>query len=194
MQKIEINLSSKAPRNRALLNVSAAAAALLAVILSWHNADTYMRNRSEQRRADERISELRERLPKKGVPKPGLAEGTDTRLLKKEVEFINGIIARKSFSWTELLWRLESHTPANVRLVRITPDFRDGRVNITGSAREMGDVLLMVDAMGKSGDFRDVFLLKHSEEKRGGGGGVISQRSALIIFNISAVYRADKRS
>lgn len=111
--------------------------------------------------------------------------GLDPKALRKEVEFINDVIKRKTFSWTGLLTQLEASVPQGVHLIQISPDFPAGKVTITGRARAMKEVLAMVDAMSKSGGFRDVFLLRHSKGKEEDAGGV--------IFTVSAGYGTSSR-
>ncbi|MCK4738386.1 MAG: PilN domain-containing protein [Deltaproteobacteria bacterium] len=109
------------------------------------------------------------------------------RALKNEVEFINGIIYEETFSWTELLSNIESSLPKRVFIVQISPTFRDSKVRISGMAKTKQNVLDFVEALSNSSRFKNVFLLKHSENKRGRTSGR-SASSERIIFSVSATY------
>src|SRR5205085_978637 len=61
--------------------------------------------------------------------------------LSKETKFVNTQTAQRAFSWSELLDRLETILPNDVRIVSIAPSFADnGLVHVT------------IICEGKSGD------------------------------------------
>jgi Tfp pilus assembly protein PilN len=71
----------------------------------------------------------------------------------------NGLIDERTFSWTELLNRLETTLPADVRIRAISPvRDQEGRLSIRLAvvARQAEDVDTFVDQLEKSGGFRNV--------------------------------------
>lgn len=176
MRKITINMAAREKKS-AIAPAAAAGALILAAIFTWHSVDSYMRNRSQIQIMQERAAALEKSLPK-GLRTGGPAVRTDQKSLLEDIEFVNDYAYRKSFSWTALLSQLEEGLPNDVHLVQISPEFKSGKVNVTGFTRSMDSALAAVDMLGRAG-FQDVFLLKHSRDGKTG----------LILFDISAVYR-----
>jgi hypothetical protein len=84
-----------------------------------------------------------------------------------EIGYLNGLIARKNFSWTRIFASLENIVPATVHLLNLTPEFRpDGtvllRLNVRG--RNIEEVSRLIDTMENSGTFKNVIV--SVEEKR----------------------------
>jgi type IV pilus assembly protein PilN len=48
----------------------------------------------------------------------------------EEFEMVRDVVSQRSFSWTELLARLETVLPAGVRLISINPGFEEGRATL----------------------------------------------------------------
>lgn len=178
--RIDINLSMRKRPKRAFFSVIAVALSLMAVIWAWWNIDTYLMNSSHLKGIDEHRA-LLESLPKK---KALSEDASNLKTLKRDVDFINSVIQKKAFSWTGLFGDLEASVPPNIYLTQISPDFGADKVTVIGVAESVSDALAMVEAMGRSQRFKDVFLLKHSEEKE--------KRARTVVFTLSAGYRADR--
>ncbi|MBI5492850.1 MAG: PilN domain-containing protein [Deltaproteobacteria bacterium] len=177
MQKIDINLAGRKDREGSSLLLVSLALLAFSVLYTAHTFQSYRMNRLEIARSVERLS--------RAEAGAGAKQGeSDPKLIKRDVEFINSFVSRKAFSWTGLLSGLEESVPDGVQILQISPDFRNSRINITGAAKGMKGVLAMVDSMGSSGHFKEVFLLKHEEGKPSGAG--------MVIFNIHASYGAGK--
>lgn len=172
MQKIDINLATRKSGSKSLPWLIAIALAIIASAYTWYNIDGYSRNSSEIASYAGRVN-----VPSAQDVDAG---AFDIDSLRHGAELINSLVAKKRFSWTLLLTRLEETVPDGVHIVQITPDFGGG-LKITGAAGRVEEALRMVDAMGASVHFKDVFLLKHS-----GGKG-----AAPVIFDISARYRGE---
>ncbi len=73
-----------------------------------------------------------------------------------EIEFLNGIITRKSFSWTRIFANLEQIMPDGVHLMSIIPEFSETGVvvlHINVSGRGMPDIKQLMDALQASPAF-----------------------------------------
>lgn len=176
MRKITINLAER-EKGEGLAPALGAVILLFAAFLTWHNIERYSSNRSQIELLKERTAAFEKNLPD-GFKKDGLASVEDRKILLDNIEFVNGYAYRKSFSWTSLLTSLEEALPDDVHLVRISPEFNSGKVNVTGFTRSIDSALSTVDRMGKAG-FLEVFLLKHS----------MDGKSGLILFDLSAIYK-----
>lgn len=84
-----------------------------------------------------------------------------------EVEFLNALLARRSFSWTRLFASLEELLPDEVYLLGLRP-FTDDQgnigINIALRARSLGDAAGFVRTLERSGVFGDITVAV--EEKR----------------------------
>jgi len=177
MRKLNINFAAR--QNWSIVAPFAAVFLLaFAVFLTWHNAASFLDNASRLRLLKERAAELEKTIPAKALANVAVRRSERASLIA-DIEFINEYALRKSFSWTELLTRFEEGLPKDVQLVSISPEFKGGKVSVSGSARSMGSALFTVESLGKAG-FEEVFLLRHARD----------EISGLVLFDISARYRA----
>ncbi len=186
MQKIEINLAARKEKEGSTLRIISLALFALSILYALYSFQIYRTNKLEIARYSERLSRAVRGTGASGGG--GIKAVEDLKLLKRDIEFINNLISKKSFSWTELLSGLEQSVPNDVHILQISPDFKNGKVAISGAARNMKNVFAMVDAMGASGNFKEVFLLKHAQENKPVGAG----GAGMVMFNISASYSTGK--
>lgn len=71
----------------------------------------------------------------------------------------NELIDSRVFSWTRFLSGLEAQMPMNVHLVSVSPRVERGvfQVELNVVAKTLDDLQQLVDALGKTGVFYDVF-------------------------------------
>jgi hypothetical protein len=82
----------------------------------------------------------------------------------------NGLIDQRTFSWTELLNRLESTLPADVRIRSIRPSVdRDGVLNVglVALAHRVEDVEQFVEQMERTGTFRHLISKSETTDAQG---------------------------
>lgn len=176
MHKIDINLVSKKEDSALITAALAFFAVAIALASSFYNMNAYFKNASYIKHMSERVAALEGRLPQGDSSRAG---NVDMKAMRRDIDFINAYVEKKVFSWTGLLTELEEILPARVYLLQVSPDFEKSNVNISGMASSMDDVLMTVKNM-ESGGFENAFLTRHSRD-----------REKLIIFNISAQYRAE---
>ena len=100
-----------------------------------------------------------------------------------EVEQLNQLLLRRSFSWTRLLANLERLTPDDVRLIALHPGFdAEGRIvlnmNITG--RSLADATAFLRALEESPVFTDVALAVEARKD--------SSATGEVEFTLSTFY------
>jgi Tfp pilus assembly protein PilN len=106
------------------------------------------------------------------------AEATRIRrqIDQKELEAVsaaareaNAIIDRRAFSWTTLLTQLEATLPAEVRITTVQPRLDEGvfKVALSTEAHRTEDVSDFIDALEKTGAFREVVPLRQSVDEDG---------------------------
>jgi hypothetical protein len=82
----------------------------------------------------------------------------------------NGIIDQRAFSWTELLGQFEQTLPENVRIMAVQPRLGlDGSfvVGMTVQARRAEDLDAFIEALEKTGTFRNVTPLQEQTNEEG---------------------------
>jgi len=88
-----------------------------------------------------------------------------------EIEMLNQLILKKSFSWTRLFANLERITPENVRLVNLRPFFDEptSRTGLTMEirGRSLADATLFLRTLEQSQAFTDVILASEVESGNG---------------------------
>jgi Tfp pilus assembly protein PilN len=82
----------------------------------------------------------------------------ELQLVAAEAREANQLIEQRTFSWTELFNQLEATLPADVMLVSVRPEFKDGRIDISMEiqGRRTEDIVDFFDRLEKTGDFRNV--------------------------------------
>lgn len=178
MQTIDINLATRGRAANPVLTALVAVLFVATALYCWHTSETYLENTTRLERSSERLAEITAVLD---VKRPGRADlgRVDSAALAVEVEIINALLVRESFSWSRLLTGLEHGTPSGISYVQISPEFRTRKILLVGIARSLKHALRLVDKLGASEQFTEVFLLKHSELKR---------KKGMVSFSISAVY------
>ncbi|MEZ5285475.1 MAG: hypothetical protein R2712_11860 [Vicinamibacterales bacterium] len=82
----------------------------------------------------------------------------------------NQLIDRRAFSWTDLFNRFEATLPADVRIASVTPQV-DGTgrmlVAVTVVSRRVEDLDGFIDALEKTGAFRDVLSRQEEAQEDG---------------------------
>jgi Tfp pilus assembly protein PilN len=99
-----------------------------------------------------------------------------TRIDQKELAAVsaaareaNDIIDRRAFSWTELLTQLEGTLPDDVRITTVQPRLdRDVfKVGLVAEARRAEDVAGFIEALEKTGTFKNVVPLQQQTNEEG---------------------------
>ena len=100
-----------------------------------------------------------------------------TQIDTKELEAVsraareaNSIIDRRAFSWTELLSRFEATLPDDMRIVTVQPRLDEKGlfvVAVQAQARRVEDLDAFVEALEKTGGFRDVLTTEERTNEQG---------------------------
>src|SRR5262245_20319253 len=101
--------------------------------------------------------------------------------------YVNGLIARKSFSWTQVFSDLEKIMPARVHVVSITPELKEDR-QIAIKMRVAGDsgekAIELVSKMERSRRFRETQVTGYNAPLQSAGGDNVQ-------MEITALYVPD---
>jgi Tfp pilus assembly protein PilN len=108
------------------------------------------------------------------------------RSTRDQSQFVNGLIQRKSFSWTRVFEDLEQVMPKNLHVVSLRPELNDQNqmellMNVAGDNRSAA--IELVHRMEGSRHFQDAQL---QSESQGGENG-----RNVVIASVVAVYVPD---
>jgi Tfp pilus assembly protein PilN len=183
--------ANERPVKRTTLLVWIAALILLAI-----NAFLYQRHLSAHYEQRQAIRDLQDQIEsEKRAVRQGEADlaALDLHQQNQRVLFLNGQIARRTFSWSRLFDRLEEVLPAKVELQRVSPKIveeqrRSGRSRITdikalvtielrGEANSDEELLELVDNLFNHPSFTLPDLQRESQKGDG-----------LLEFNLNVLY------
>lgn len=161
MLRTNLNLSS-VPfiNNRKFYLVSLLLSGILCGVSYW-NATQYLKVHSRKMEMDQVLEKTRQQIWKL----EGEEQQIRGRLLRPEtadfldtVEYVNQLIDRRTFSWTELLNDLEQVVPPNVQVVSIRPRIvrNEFGIEITANARNSEDYVSFLSNLEASRKFGGV--------------------------------------
>lgn len=84
----------------------------------------------------------------------------DVQQIRDRADFLNSLIAQRSFPWTKIFMDLEHTLPPGVRVVSISPKLVNGRaqVSMTVGASSDESKLRFIEAIEHSKNFSDVIV------------------------------------
>jgi len=158
--------------------------ALFTAVLMWAAITALLDWRTITRQEDALRKEIAERTQQKAQGEAFMAR-PENRTTRDRSHFLNELIARKAFSWTQVMSDLETIMPRGLHVVSIAP-----------SINEQEQLELELIVSGSSRD-RAVELVRQLESSRHFSMAEVRSETApqrpdnpedVIQFNISAVY------
>ena len=135
MKPLHLNLASRPFRDYRPLYAVVVVVSLIIAFLMLNNIDTYYRYVRETTNTRDEIARIvaqteqerrRQDMAQKQIG------AIDLTTLDRQSKFVNAHLAERAFSWSELLDRLESTLPRDVRVTSIAPAFaNDGLVHLS---------------------------------------------------------------
>ncbi len=110
-----------------------------------------------------------------------------------EIDFLNGIIVRKTFSWTRVFAAFEELMPPGAHLNSLRPAFQsDGSVSMTieAQAHSMTDVKELLEALQSSPLFDEV--IAHTGEKEQAGVNTPVASGTDIKLSLTVRYHPER--
>ena len=181
MEKFKpLNLASKPVRNKRLFYFITLILTILGLLLVSFNIYSFIQNFEKNREIARSISELNNKIVKLQRQKKLYSAKIKRLELKygKEVEAINDLIFKKSFSWVSLLSMLEKTLPNRIIILSLRPELKEKRVEIKldFAAKTISDFLAFIDSLRKNG-FQGVQVKGERKDERG-----------IIISSLSFFY------
>lgn len=98
--------------------------------------------------------------------------------LPAEVRFINGLIEKRTFSWTHFLSELERTVPGGVGVTSVRLEPARLTIQLSGTARTFEDVTAFLTLLHDHPEFREPLLKQHRDRDDG-----------LVEFQVMLQYR-----
>ena len=156
---IRTNLSTRPFYNARAVNVLIGLFAVIVFGLTAYNAAQLIWLTSRQRTLGSNAASAEkeaDRLRREAVQTLARVDKKELATVDKAAREANAIIDQRTFSWTDLLGRFERALPADVRVTSVSQQAGREVVLIDTEARTVEDVDQFIEALEKSGAFRDV--------------------------------------
>jgi Tfp pilus assembly protein PilN len=170
---LRTNLSTRPFYNIRAVQVSLGALALLVAMLTVLNLVQLVRLTASERALGARAQQAESEAQRFRDEARRIRSQIDAKELSEvaaAAQEANAIIDLRTFSWSDLFVQLESTLPESVRLTSFRPqEDREGRLvmNLGVQARRVQDLESFLDALEKTGRFRDVLAAQEQTDQEG---------------------------
>jgi len=170
---LHTNLSTRPFYNERAVQLALAALALLVLAVTAFNAVELIRLTDSQRSLGARAVESEREAARLRTQAAAIRAQINTKELEtvaNAAREANGIIDQRAFSWTDLFGQFEQTLPENVRVMAVQPRLAvNGSfvVGMTVQARRAEDLDAFIEALEKTGAFRDVTPLQEQTNEQG---------------------------
>jgi type IV pilus assembly protein PilN len=143
---------------------------------------------SESREVSVKIGTLRSEiaaLDRQRTDAIAILQAPQNTSVVEESKFLNGLIARKSFSWTRVFMQLEEIMPPRLHVVSIAPELQpktntvEVHLTVAGTSREAA--VELVKRLEQSPSFRDARISDESQAHE-------KDTTDTVKFQLTAVY------
>lgn len=157
---IRTNLSTRPFYNARAVNALLALLTVLVVGITVYNVVQLVRLTSSQRTLGAKAAAAEReasRLRQEAVQTLARVDQKELAIVDRAAREANAIIDQRTFSWTDLFAHFERTLPADVRVTSVQQQSDRQIVLIAAQARDVDDVDEFIEALEKTGAFRDVF-------------------------------------
>ena len=157
---IRTNLSTRPFYNTRAVNALLALLTVFVVGITVYNVVQLVRLTTSQRTLGARAAEAEReaaRLRQEAVQTLARVDKKELAIVDKAAREANAIIDQRTFSWTDVFAHFERTLPADVRVTSVQQQSDRQLVLIGAQARGVDDVDEFIEALEKTGAFRNVF-------------------------------------
>ena len=170
MLRVPLNLASKPFFNNRKFYAATLLLGLVLVGLSATNLLLYLAHRSQSLRLNRELANQTAEAGRLELEQQEIwarLQRPETEDFLNLVEYLNPLIARRTFSWTRFLNRLENLVPHLVQIVAITPRIAETEivVEIFCNARTGADYIEFISRLEADADFYQVNLMTEDVSK-----------------------------
>jgi type IV pilus assembly protein PilN len=150
---------------------------LAATITGWYNA------RTDRKKINDLRAQIAQREQEQATAE-AMLNRPENRVMREKSQYLNELIARKAFSWTQAIETLERLMPAKIHLVSIAPELNEQnelaiKMVVAGEAQERAFEL--VRKMEGSKHFRETHIDQIQQGTQAGSEGVQVTILALYV-------------
>jgi hypothetical protein len=163
VKPLHLNLASRPYRDYRPLYAVVVGLSLLIAFLALKNIETYYEYTRETQNTRARIAKLEndamQEQRRTEIVNSQIGR-IDVAALRSQTSFVNAKLAERTFSWSELLDRLEVVTADNVRITSITPRFDPSgniKLALQCDAKSADGMIEMLDRFNANPQFSDPF-------------------------------------
>jgi Tfp pilus assembly protein PilN len=156
---IRTNLSTRPFYNARAVNVLLALFALIVFAATAYNVIEIVRLSSSQRTLGAKASTSEReatRLRAEAAQAIARVDQKELAAVAKAASEANSIIDQRTFSWTDVFAHFEKTLPPDVRVTSVQQQAGRGLVLIEAESRNIDDIDQFIEALEKTGAFRDV--------------------------------------
>ncbi len=179
--KLNLELASHPLRNRRLFFLCLFLLGILSISVTVVSTNKYIKFKNKYRETQLKVEEIEQQRGRALREEIQLANQIESlsKANQMKIDFINGLIYRKSFSWVDFLTDLESALPARCYIMSLAPSpmgelGMDVRIRVASPT--LDDILKLITQLVNSG-FENVLI--RSEEQANNG---------LLISEVSFIY------
>lgn len=190
--RFEINLASHPYQDARSFYLRWGAALAMAVLLTIGLVAFAIHEWKGTRENAGKIAQVRQHITKLETERrenEAILNRPENRGTRDRSQFVNALIVRKGFSWTQVFSDLEKIMPARVHVLSITPELKEDR-QIAIKMRVAGDsgekTIELARKMEQSRRFRDTQVVGYTANQQSASGDKVQ-------VEISAVYVPDLR-
>ena len=170
MLRVHLNLASKPFFNNRRFYAATLLLGLLLVGLSAGNLLLYLAHRSQSLRLNRELADQSaeaRRLEQEQQEIWARLQRPETEDFLNLVDYLNPLIAQRTFSWTRFLNQLENLVPHQVQIVAIAPRIVESEivVEIFCNARSGADYIAFISRLEADSDFYQVNLMSEDLSK-----------------------------
>jgi len=167
-------------KNRRLFWFFLALLSFLVCLVLIFGGGIYLNYRGRAREAERAVAQMEKQMSdaKKETDQLSIKLEEIEELRGKEVNFINGVIFSKSFSWIEFFSALEDALPASSYILSMSPNPEEGlsmEVRFKVVSASMNELLRFIARLAAKG-FKDIQILSESKSQDGYSVSEISLR------------------
>jgi hypothetical protein len=183
---IRTNLSTRPFYNLHAVRVIVGALAILVLAITAFNVVQIVRLTMAQRTLGAQASAAEQeaaRLRRDAVQILARVDTKELETVAKAAREANAIIDERTFSWTEVFAHFEEALPEDVRITSVQQQPGSDVVMFGAEARSIDDLDVFIEALERTGAFRDVIALSE-----------VQMENNVIDARLSATYMSQQRA
>lgn len=173
MKTLHLNLAAKPYRDYRPIYAVVVATSILIAFLMLNNVDTYYKYVHDTRTTRASIASIEAQTQQERRRTDAATReisSIDVISLSKETKFINAQLAERAFSWSELLDRLETVLPSNVRITSVAPQFQESglvHLNLACEGKDTDSMIVTINRLQRDEHFASPFPSSQSQSPNG---------------------------